>query len=321
MEALFVPWGLLLLFVCFVCCLLKKWWKVVIGIAVILLGVNWQWQAFSFGFGSLEEHKSDDCLRVMTWNICCADSTGTDNVDGLLCAILEQDADVVFLTEYSRKAKPEIDSLLSIQYPYKDDYPVWVMWGQVYSRVPIDSCMRIGGEEDGYLFRFDVRFSDVKIPIYCLHLQSNNIIEGKQFYPDRIADRGGIMRYLENYKAASKIRREQAELIVNDLCLEPSIVMGDMNDVCGSPCMKVFAEAGLRDAWWDAGSGYGATIHKTLAYRIDHVMYGWPPSTSLRNRGSKFQKVSKGFKLIGIKKVSANGLSDHDALVADFVIK
>lgn len=117
---------------------------------------------------------------------------------------------MVFLTEYSRNATPEIETLLSIHYPYKDDYPVWVMWGQVYSRVPIDSCMRIGGEEDGYLFRFDVRFSDVKLPIYCLHLQSNNIIDGEQFYPDSIADRGGIMRYLDHYKAASEIRREQA---------------------------------------------------------------------------------------------------------------
>lgn len=30
---------------------------------------------------------------------------------------------------------------------------------------------------------------------------------------------------------------------------------------------------------------------------------------------------SKGFKLIGIKKVSSKGLSDHDALVADFEIE
>lgn len=169
---------------------------------------------FAFGFGSLPDEKEEGVLRVMAWNISCADSTGTDDVDRLLSAILEQDADVVFVTEYSRKAKPEIDSVLCIRYPYKDDYPVWVMWGQVYSRVPKDSCMRIGGEEDGSLFRFDVRLSGAKIPIYCLHLQSNNIIDGGMFYPDSIADRGGIMRYLDNYKTASEIRREQAELIV-----------------------------------------------------------------------------------------------------------
>lgn len=71
---------------------------------------------------------------------------------------------------------------------------------------------------------------------------------------------------------------------------------------CGSPCMKVFAEAGLRDAWWESGLGYGATIHEPLPYRIDHLMYG------------------NGLKLKGIEKVCSKGLSDHDALVAEFEI-
>ena len=179
MEALLIPWVLLLLILLVAVCLIKKWWRVGIAIAIILLLANWHWNVFSLGFNLLDKQKGFDCLRVLTWNISCADSTGTDDVERLISTILEQDADVVFLTEYSRNAKPEIDSLLSIHYHYKDDYPVWVMWGQVYSRVPIDSCMRIGGEEDGYLFRFDVRFSDVKLPIYCLHLQSNNIIDGE----------------------------------------------------------------------------------------------------------------------------------------------
>ena len=110
------------------------------------------------------------------------------------------------------------------------------------------------------------------------------------------------MRYLDNYKAASEIRREQAELIVRDLTDDPCIVMGDMNDVCGSPCMRVFEKAGLKDAWWESGFGYGATIHEPLPYRIDHLMYG------------------NGLKLKGIEKVCSKGLSDHDALVAEFEI-
>lgn len=303
MEALLIPWVLLLLVLLVAFCLIRKWWKASVAIVIILLLANWHWSVFSFGFNSLDKQKNHDCLRVMTWNISCADSTGTDDMERLISTILEQDADVLFLTEYSRNAKPEIDSLLSIHYPYKDDYPVWVMWGQVYSRVPIDSCMRIGGEEDGSLFRFDMHIADVKLPIYCLHLHSNNIIDGEQFYPDSIADRGGFERYLENYKVASEIRREQAELIVRDLSDAPCIVMGDMNDVCGSQCMRVFAEAGLHDAWWEGGFGYGATIHEPVPYRIDHVMYG------------------KGLRLKGIKKVSSKGLSDHDALVADFTLR
>ena len=79
--------------------------------------------------------------------------------------------------------------------------------------------------------------------------------------------------------------------------------MGDFNDVYGSPVMDFFEDAGLKNAWWEGGFGYGATFHNPLPYRIDHILY------------------SNYLNLKGIKKISAEGLSDHDALVADFEIK
>lgn len=112
-----------------------------------------------------------------------------------------------------------------------------------------------------------------------------------------------MLLYLENYKTAAAIRREQARLITGDMTDAPTLVMGDLNDVAGSPCMRVLEDAGLKDAWWERGFGYGATIHEPIPYRIDHVMY------------------SKEMKLRGIRKVDNNGLSDHDALVADFKIE
>ena len=48
--------------------------------------------------------------------------------------------------------------------------------------------------------------------------------------------------------------------------------------------------------------GYGATIQYLLPYRIDHIMYN--------------DKLT----LNSIKKIDAKGLSDHDALVAEFRI-
>ena len=77
-----------------------------------------------------------------------------------------------------------------------------------------------------------------------------------------------------------------------------SFILGDMNDICGSRPLRVFKRAGFIDAWAEAGFGYGATIHKPLPYRIDHIF------------------VQKGMRVTEIKKISANGLSDHDALVA-----
>lgn len=48
------------------------------------------------------------------------------------------------------------------------------------------------------------------------------------------------------------------------------------------------------------GLGYGATIHYPLPYRIDHIMY------------------NDRLRLKSIRKIDAKGLSDHDALVAEF---
>ena len=78
--------------------------------------------------------------------------------------------------------------------------------------------------------------------------------------------------------------------------------MGDFNDVGGSKALRTLENAGLRDAWWEGGLGYGATIHKPLPYRIDHFMYS--SELNIRN----------------IKVISSNGLSDHDALYVEIEI-
>lgn len=82
----------------------------------------------------------------------------------------------------------------------------------------------------------------------------------------------------------------------------PILLMGDFNDVGGSKAVRTLECSGFRDAWWKGGLGYGATIHKPLPYRIDHIMY------------------SEQFKLQKIEVVSSEGLSDHDALYAEFLL-
>ena len=64
--------------------------------------------------------------------------------------------------------------------------------------------------------------------------------------------------------------------------------------------MNAFGMMDMKDAWWHGGFGYGATIHKPLPYRIDHILY------------------STDITLNGIKIMEKNGLSDHDGLIADF---
>lgn len=298
MEVLFIPWILVLLALIAFISIVKSWKKYYALALIILLLVNWRWHVFALNFPEFDNKQKD--FRILSWNVSCTDTISVCEIEELKSEILKQTPDVVFLTEYYQNSNPLLDSLLSLHYPYQSNINVNAPLNMFYCRTPIQSELLFTNGDNGSLFRYELTIKSKTVKFYCVHMQSNNLLNGVSFYPDSIADRGGIMRYLDNYKVASEIRREQAKLIVRDMTDAPSIVMGDMNDVYGSPCMKVFEDAGLRDAWWNVSFGYGATIHNPLPYRIDHVMYG------------------NGLRLKGIKKVSSKGLSDHDALVADF---
>ena len=78
------------------------------------------------------------------------------------------------------------------------------------------------------------------------------------------------------------------------------IVMGDMNDFNHSAPMDSLRDAGMKNAWWEVGFGYGATYREGwLRLRIDHIYY------------------NDKLKLKGVKVVETD-LSDHNILVADF---
>ncbi len=73
-----------------------------------------------------------------------------------------------------------------------------------------------------------------------------------------------------------------------------------MNDICGSSAIRVLENIGIKDAWWEGGVGYGATIHHPLPYRIDHILH------------------NEGLVLKGVKVIDTSDISDHNALVAVF---
>lgn len=301
MIVLLVPWILtILIFICFLFAV-RKCYKCSVILVIIILLCNGYWHVFALHpFCGVDRVKPGNVLRVLSWNISCTDSTATEEIDKLIAEIIEQDADVVFLTEFYSNVFLEIDSSMIIHYPYKGSVENSRSGCEFYSRVPIDSCYMLESEYNGSVLRYDFKLDGSRILLFCLHLQSTNLVNNECFYPDSIQDKGSALRYIQNYKIAAEIRGSQASQIIKDIDDVPIIVMGDMNDVCGSPCMKVLADSGLKDAWWECGLGYGATIHSPIPYRIDHVMYG------------------RELKLKGIRKVISKGLSDHESLVADF---
>lgn len=134
-----------------------------------------------------------------------------------------------------------------------------------------------------------------------VHLLSNNHdTDNKRFDTDSITGVKKLFQYLSNISNMSIRRGYDAKAIVSNLFDGPTIVMGDFNDVCGSKTLNILENVGFKDAWWEGGLGYGATIHYPFPYRIDHILY------------------SGKLQLTEIMKIDANGLSDHDALVATF---
>lgn len=219
---------------------------------------------------------------------------------------MDEEPDIVFLAEDFDGVRKELDSLMRMHYPYTtilDDK----QGHYFYSVHPIDTTYRVKVSKDHlsriYPAVFDVFGSKVKV--YGVHLESNNYTESHEYFsPDSIEDASQINDYLGNITRASDIRCVEADsLIAGYGCAAyPTLIVGDFNDVCGSPVMRKLESVGLKDAWWKCGIGYGATIYYPMPYRIDHVMY------------------DEGLELLNVKKISANGLSDHDALVARFKI-
>ena len=141
------------------------------------------------------------------------------------------------------------------------------------------------------------------INLFGVHMASNNY-KGTEasIRPEDIDGVKSFSSYMDNIELAGLQRCEEATK-VRDLSIEhggTAIIMGDFNDVSGSKPLNILEDAGFKDAWWEGGGGYGATIHHPLPYRIDHILY------------------NDRLKLKSIKKIDAEGLSDHDALVVEF---
>lgn len=133
---------------------------------------------------------------------------------------------------------------------------------------------------------------------------SNMVCSGHQFYSNYMLDSIRVV----NVECYDNLLRIHVSVMVKGQVIDiygchlASNSYSASQDVGGSPALRAFKAARFHDAWWKGGLGYGATIHYLLPYRIDHIMYN--------------DKLT----LKSIRKIDAKGLSDHDALVAEFRI-
>lgn len=311
MWILFLPWLLGLLLIMAVVAAVKRWWKTFGTLLLVLVLLNVWGEVISFGAFRVRRspQRSYSGLKVLAWNIHGGDGD-TLRYKAIANKILAEDADVVYVAECFMETSAIMDELLRERYPYssysKDR--MMIHYGHhIFSKLPIiysDVIEVEGGNERIMSSSIDV--NEIKLDVYGCHLSSNNYIETELGQQDveKISGGRSLWNYMKGIETASKQRTLEAETIVDSVAVRGrrSLIVGDMNDIWGSRPLRVFKRAGFKDAWAEAGFGYGATIHKPLPYRIDHIFF------------------RSGMKLLEIKKVSANGLSDHDALVVKFQV-
>lgn len=302
MIALVCPFLIIILLIGSVIAFYKR--RYIIGIIVVASGLllNYYAKVYALNFS---DSSCNDCLIVMTFNINGSEITKEDEIERLFNFLVKQEVDILFLAEDFEPVGEKLNMLLTDYYPYTT-YGQKTDWSghYFYSKYPLGIMEHLGIDSNrfSYCFHCNVAYGKDSISLFGCHLASNNYkLERASIRPEDINGISSFGEYLNNIQLASEQRCEEVERVIEHPAFNSrTVVMGDFNDVSGSKPLRLLERAGLKDAWWEKGFGYGATIHHPLPFRIDHIMY------------------REGLKLKSIKKIDSEGLSDHDALMASF---
>ena len=266
---------------------------------VILFCVNSKFRILAF---NISGNSGNYQFRVLTWNICGATISSKEEQEDIARLIIEQDADFVQLNEFTLDSCLVMDSLLSMHYPHKEDVSANVKAGDIfYSKIQLIEPEKLDRVIPNGIYSKMYMGKDSLYVMGC-HLPGNNY-EGQIEIDDADSLRR-VKTFWGRYRHAQEKRKKSASFLkktILDSSL-PIIVMGDMNDFEVSAPMDSLRDAGMKNAWWEGGFGYGATYHEGwLKLRIDHIYYN--------------DKLS----LKGVNVVNTD-LSDHNILIADFSI-
>lgn len=267
-------------------------------IVIVFLWVNSKYCIFAF---NLLSDRDDADLRVLTWNVCGANIDSSEREEHIARLVIAQNADFVQLNEFCLDSCLMIDSILSKHYPYKEDVNAHKHAGDIfYSKKMIKPEML--NTYVSSVLSIKLCLDNDSLYIVGCHLTGNNR-EGHI----QIGDADSLSRvntFWNYYRNAQEKRKEETHLVKNAIIegVLPIIVMGDMNDFNHSAPMDSLKDAGMKNAWWEGGFGYGATYHEGwLTLRIDHIYY------------------NDKLMLKGVKVIDTD-LSDHNPLIADFSI-
>lgn len=269
-------------------------WVLLAGVVATLVTFNIHFEMIPLHFCSGSGNGRG--IRVLSYNVHSEAEGFSIFAPKMAEMILKEKPDFVYLTEYYEGTDEALQEALEQQYPYVNRKYRWDAndGDAFFSTWEIDSVYRfsLSGHYSA-IFRVQIHKETDTLAVYCCHLSSNNLKleEGR----------------LASLQEGRKLRAEETTAIVEAMYHEqyPVIVMGDMNDVSGSYTLRRLESAGLNDAWWKGGLGYGSTYSEDwLKLRIDHILYD-----------------KKNFDLQFADLVGDYKYSDHRAIVAELKLK
>lgn len=302
MIFLFLPWILLVLLISSVVLYVKRKRQTALTFLIFAAVLNWRIECIPFRALQMNETSNRETLCIMSFNINGDTEDYRKRAPHIVELIKNQGPDIVFVAEFNEASVKALDTLLVKYFPYSTFTGGYAHY--FYSKFPLGKQIRLSEDSSAVgIYRCNVAFHNDSVTLYGCHFKSNNYTRSKKYVtPDSINSWKDVRTYFRDIHNAYTQRTHESDVLVYILKngKGPVIAMGDFNDVGGSETIKKIEDAGLKDAWWEGGVGYGATIHSPLPFRIDHILY------------------SKQLKLVKVKKIDAKGVSDHDALFAEF---
>ncbi|MGM9785455.1 MAG: endonuclease/exonuclease/phosphatase family protein [Candidatus Cryptobacteroides sp.] len=242
-------------------------------------------------------------LRVGALNINWLGFNGNASMttETLVASARANDLDIILLQEY--KEHWDLDEKAFKAF-FKKDYKHVSIEGECacISRYPITSHKRVKFDD------FSDNFSDIKVKlpggqvveIFAVHLITTGI---NNFAGANAPQAMAGMEATYTFFGNGNIRKNQAVSLANRIrnveC--PLIVAGDFNCVPASAPYRELISASMKDSFFEAGHGKGAT-YRGLGdfFRIDYIFYG------------------SGLECTDCRIVD-DGISDHRMVMASFV--
>ena len=251
-------------------------------IAVCIINICTQTIPLNF-FETHPEFSSS--LKFLCWNVKCSAANFSSNQEEIAKRIKAENPDIIFLCEIAMSKAPILDSIMCSTY-VRNYIPGTN--GIIFSKYPIGRMQEI--KYEGMKRKHSlIIMADVYIGIDTVRIVGCHLASGRK----------------EPVKAG-KMRLIEADAIITELdkCTYPVILLGDMNDIAGFRTLSKLQSTGLKNAWWEKGSGYGATFHGYgLRLRIDHILY-----------------EANNLELSDVT-VGETDLSDHNYMTATFNLK